>query len=340
MRFFKSLFGASLAALPLCTAGAMTSRDVPQHHVVSPKLFIISMFPQEATIWHPIPDFNLLAHNIPLPGLSPLFPYIHCTTSCTICQITTGEGEINAAVTVSALVFSSFSNPKFNLTKTYFLIASIAGISPLHGTTRLSDIPPLRRLDAPGHVPQDRLRDGSVCAGFAVDRAGGGVGEEREVSKLRTRRKPSWPSRVQVPPQSALLPRIPIASLRAGTPVEGAAEVGKGKAKANGPALCPSDLWNDLYPVRTLQPAAFVEACILLRFKSPDYDAYADASWKAMLSEMRKADVVQYQELKEVAIRAFWRCYQRRRLVDTTAKEWDEELDCDLRKMKYLHLAP
>lgn len=42
----------------------------------------------------------------------------------------TGEAEINAASTITALVHS----PLFNLTHTYFLIAGIAGISPKLGT--------------------------------------------------------------------------------------------------------------------------------------------------------------------------------------------------------------
>lgn len=47
-----------------------------------------------------------------------------------MCQLTTGESEINAAVTINSLVTSGL----FNLTKTYFLIAGIAGINPKHGT--------------------------------------------------------------------------------------------------------------------------------------------------------------------------------------------------------------
>lgn len=38
--------------------------------------------------------------------------------------------EINAAASITALTFS----PKFNLKKTYFLIAGIAGINPKIGT--------------------------------------------------------------------------------------------------------------------------------------------------------------------------------------------------------------
>jgi purine nucleoside permease len=47
-----------------------------------------------------------------------------------VCQLTTGESEINAASTISALLHSKV----FDLSKTYFLIAGIAGVNPKHGT--------------------------------------------------------------------------------------------------------------------------------------------------------------------------------------------------------------
>ncbi|KAL4867778.1 hypothetical protein BDV12DRAFT_209602 [Aspergillus spectabilis] len=132
MQFFKSLFLGLLFTLTSLPAGSgAISIDVYPHHKITPKVFIISMFTPETQTWHHIPEFNLLAHNISIPGLSPLFPYIHCTHSHEICQITTGEGEINAASTLTALTLS----PHFNLTNTYFLIAGIAGISPEIGPT-------------------------------------------------------------------------------------------------------------------------------------------------------------------------------------------------------------
>lgn len=70
--------------------------------------------------------------NITIPGLSPLrdLSAIHCTKDGDICQIITGQAEINAASTISALIYST----RFDLTYTYFLIAGIAGISPKLGT--------------------------------------------------------------------------------------------------------------------------------------------------------------------------------------------------------------
>ncbi|KAJ7445878.1 purine nucleoside permease [Mycena latifolia] len=84
------------------------------------------MFDPEAEVWYNIREFNVLAQNITVPGLSPLFPQVHCTNDGSICQLTTGEGEINAASSITTLVHS----PLFNLTSTYFLIAGIAGVNP------------------------------------------------------------------------------------------------------------------------------------------------------------------------------------------------------------------
>ncbi|EIM89117.1 purine nucleoside permease [Stereum hirsutum FP-91666 SS1] len=93
---------------------------------IKPMVFIISMFKSEEGVWHSIPEFDLLAQNITVPGFSPIFPEAHCTLDGSICQLVTGEAEINAASTISALVHSS----SFDLTTTYFLIAGIAGINP------------------------------------------------------------------------------------------------------------------------------------------------------------------------------------------------------------------
>lgn len=71
-----------------------------------------------------------MARNISAPGLSMLFPHVHCLEDYSVCQVTTGESEINAATTITALVLSG----KFDLTKTYFLIAGIAGVNPKYGT--------------------------------------------------------------------------------------------------------------------------------------------------------------------------------------------------------------
>ncbi|RDX40312.1 purine nucleoside permease [Lentinus brumalis] len=97
---------------------------------ITPKVFIVSMFTAEGTAWYGLPEFNLLEQNITVPGFSPLFPQAHCTLDGSICHLVTGEGEINAASTMTALVYS----PIFNLTQTYFFVAGVGGISPKRGT--------------------------------------------------------------------------------------------------------------------------------------------------------------------------------------------------------------
>lgn len=90
-----------------------------------------TQFAPEAQAWWNIPEFNLLAHNISVPGLSPRYPDVHCTGHYEICQLVTGEAEINAATTVTSVAFS----PWFDLTQTYFFVAGIAGVSPKRATT-------------------------------------------------------------------------------------------------------------------------------------------------------------------------------------------------------------
>ncbi|KAJ7359273.1 purine nucleoside permease [Mycena albidolilacea] len=98
--------------------------------IITPKVFIITMFDLETNQWFGIPEFNLLAQNITVPGFSPLYQDAHCTKDGAICLLTTGQAEINAASTISALLYSR----SFNLTSTYFLIAGIAGVNPKEAT--------------------------------------------------------------------------------------------------------------------------------------------------------------------------------------------------------------
>ncbi|KAJ7185600.1 purine nucleoside permease [Mycena filopes] len=93
---------------------------------ITPKVFIISMFSLEAGVWSGIPEFNVFAQNITVPGFSPVYPTAHCTSDGSVCLLTTGQAEINAASTISSLVYSR----TFNLSSTYFLISGIAGINP------------------------------------------------------------------------------------------------------------------------------------------------------------------------------------------------------------------
>ena len=84
------------------------------------------MFEPEADVWYGSPEFDLLALNITVPGFSPVYPDAHCTADGDICQLVTGESEINAATTLASLV----RYPRFDLTSTYFMVAGIAGVNP------------------------------------------------------------------------------------------------------------------------------------------------------------------------------------------------------------------
>ncbi|KAJ5170961.1 uncharacterized protein N7500_003744 [Penicillium coprophilum] len=131
MRLLQT-FAASLllTGSSLCV-GATRIIEKGSYGVITPKVFIVSMFAPEAEAWWNIPEFDLLAHNITIPGLSPLFPDVHCTEDYEVCQLITGEGEINAAATVTSVAFS----PLFDLTQTYFFVAGIAGVNPEKVTT-------------------------------------------------------------------------------------------------------------------------------------------------------------------------------------------------------------
>jgi len=99
------------------------------HYPVAPRVLIISMFAPEQDVW--LDCLQLTVHNITVPGLSPLYPGVRCDEKGWICQMTTGEAEINAATSTTALFFSDL----FDFRKTYFLIAGIGGGNPYHVTT-------------------------------------------------------------------------------------------------------------------------------------------------------------------------------------------------------------
>ncbi|CAN8101598.1 unnamed protein product [Discula destructiva] len=138
MRFSSVAASTLLAAGQVAVSATVKATKAPLHvreAKIAPKFFIISMFSPEADIWYEnLPSSglgDLLAVNISSPGLSMLFPHVHCTADYDICQVTTGESEINAAATISSVVLSD----KFDLTSTYFMIAGIAGVSPKWSTT-------------------------------------------------------------------------------------------------------------------------------------------------------------------------------------------------------------
>ncbi|KAK3074150.1 hypothetical protein LTR53_003680 [Teratosphaeriaceae sp. CCFEE 6253] len=128
MRAFSCLSLAASLLLSTASAALVPAKlqERALEWVVKPKVFIISMFVYEEEVWYGIPEFDILALNITVPGFSPEYPDAHCTADGGICQLTTGESEINAATTIASLVRYN----RFDLTSTYFMVAGIAGVNP------------------------------------------------------------------------------------------------------------------------------------------------------------------------------------------------------------------
>jgi purine nucleoside permease len=113
------------AAVVMLSAGAAQAAT-PEPTAIPVKVMIVSMFGPEGQVWL---DHLPLTQTIPVPGLSPDYPAVHCAADG-VCLITTGMGHANAAASVAALVFSR----QFDLRHSYWLIAGIAGIDPKDGT--------------------------------------------------------------------------------------------------------------------------------------------------------------------------------------------------------------
>lgn len=117
----RAVAAALLAATaPLAHAQGMA---VPPRPI---KAVVITMFGPEAEGW--VAPLKL-DQAIPVPGLSPDYPAIRCNTD-DVCLLTTGMGHANAAASTLALVL----DPRFDFTRSYFLVAGIAGIDPARGT--------------------------------------------------------------------------------------------------------------------------------------------------------------------------------------------------------------
>jgi purine nucleoside permease len=114
-----------LIAAALCAAEFAwpAAADEPP---AAPKVLVITMFAGEAQPWL---DGTSFPRRIAVPGLTKAFPDVACTDDG-LCMTTTGMGYANAASSIAAIVLSR----KLDLTKTYFIVAGIAGVSPALGT--------------------------------------------------------------------------------------------------------------------------------------------------------------------------------------------------------------
>ncbi|RKP45288.1 purine-nucleoside phosphorylase [Trinickia fusca] len=127
----RSILSIGALALTACAATASNAQSTDSFaetagHGHPMKVMIISMFGPEGQVW-----LDKLGpwESIPVAGLSPDYPDVHCNKQ-DICVMTTGMGHANAAASTMALTFS----PRFDLRHTYFMIAGIAGIDPAQGT--------------------------------------------------------------------------------------------------------------------------------------------------------------------------------------------------------------
>lgn len=118
--YFAAVFGVLITTV--------LSTPIIEYGKILPKVFLVAMFAPEEQVWTSKLDFK---HNFTIPGLSPIHPMVHCTDDYSICQFTTGEGEINAANSMMAVLL----NPQFDLSKTYWLLTGIGGGEPTQVTT-------------------------------------------------------------------------------------------------------------------------------------------------------------------------------------------------------------
>lgn len=93
---------------------------------IAPKVLVITMFAPETAPWL---EGRTLETRVAVPGLPEPAPEVVCDAAG-LCVMTTTMGYANAAASVSAVVFGD----QFDLRKTYFLVAGIAGVDPSDAT--------------------------------------------------------------------------------------------------------------------------------------------------------------------------------------------------------------
>ncbi|MBY8863625.1 purine nucleoside permease [Nocardia sp. CA2R105] len=109
----------SVLAVTLAAAGCASHADEP----IPVRAMVVTMFDPEAKPWV---DRQRWTHEIALPGIR---TPVRCNDSG-LCMMVTGEGKVNAALSVSTMLAS----PKLNLDKAYFITAGIGGTPPTAGT--------------------------------------------------------------------------------------------------------------------------------------------------------------------------------------------------------------
>lgn len=129
MKMNRQLLARGIAAVMLCatTLGATAQTPTAAESPRPLKVLIISMFEPEAAPW--IAPLKL-TEKIAVPGLLAESPALRCNAD-DVCLLLAGMGHANVAASTMAVAL----DPRFDLRRTYFLIAGIAGIDPARGTT-------------------------------------------------------------------------------------------------------------------------------------------------------------------------------------------------------------
>jgi purine nucleoside permease len=120
----RSIISRSLLAVAVAVASATAGAGLAAP--IAPKVLVITMFGAETAPWL---EGRTLDTRVAVPGLSKEFPEVACDAAG-LCVMTTSMGYANAATSVSAVILSG----AFDLSKTYFLIAGIAGVDPSDAT--------------------------------------------------------------------------------------------------------------------------------------------------------------------------------------------------------------
>lgn len=128
MRHLVRTLGTAAVIVGLvCAAGATAQ---PAEKTRPPpralKVLIVSMFEPEAAPW--IAPLRL-TESVPVAGLLPESPALRCNAD-DVCLLVAGMGHANAAASTLAVSL----DPRLDLTRTYVLVAGIAGIDPARGT--------------------------------------------------------------------------------------------------------------------------------------------------------------------------------------------------------------
>jgi purine nucleoside permease len=119
---FAMLLAAGTASRTISVAAPAAAPAAP----LAVKVLVINTWRAEAAPW---PTALHTDREIRVPGLSSEYPLVRCNAAA-VCQVTLGMGHANAAASMMAVLYSGL----FDLRRTYFLIAGIAGIDPARGT--------------------------------------------------------------------------------------------------------------------------------------------------------------------------------------------------------------